>query len=64
MFLKVSEIIVKREAVLDRVDELRKGSVDFYSTVKSSWQQKRAQKLRKGEPPPAENIDVLFADVK
>ena len=64
MFLKVSEIIVKREAVLDQVDELRKESVDFYSTVKSSWQQKRAQKLRKGEPPPAENIDVLFADVK
>jgi phospholipid-binding lipoprotein MlaA len=64
MFLKVSEIIVKREAVLDQVDELRKESVDFYSTVKSSWQQKRAQKLRKGEPPPAENIDVLLADVK
>jgi phospholipid-binding lipoprotein MlaA len=64
MYLKVSEIVVKREAVLDQVDELRKGSVDFYSAVKSSWQQKRAQVLRKGEPPPAENIDALFADVK
>jgi phospholipid-binding lipoprotein MlaA len=64
MYLKVSEIVVKREAVLDQVDELRKGSVDFYSAVKSSWQQKRAQELRKGEPPPAENIDALFADVK
>jgi ABC-type transporter lipoprotein component MlaA len=56
--------VVKREAVLDQVEELRKGSVDFYAAVKSSWLQNRALELRKGAPPPAENIDALFADVK
>ena len=64
MYLKASEIVVKREAVLDQVEELRKGSVDFYAAVKSSWLQNRALELRKGAPPPAENIDALFADVK
>jgi phospholipid-binding lipoprotein MlaA len=64
LYLKASEIVVKREAILDQVDQLREGSVDFYSAVKSSWLQKRAQELRKGAPPQAENIDALFADVK
>ena len=64
IYLKASEIVVKREAVLDQVEKLREGSVDFYAAVKSSWLQKRAVELRKGAPPPTENIDALFADVK
>lgn len=64
MYLKASEIVVKREAALDPVDELRKGSVDFYAAVRSAWQQNRATELRKGKPPPAENLDALFTDVK
>ena len=64
MYLKASEIVVKREKVLDQVDELRKGSVDYYAAVKSAWQQNRAVELRKGKPPPPENLDALFEDVK
>lgn len=64
MYLKASEIVVKREAVLDPLDELRKGSIDYYAAVKSAWQQNRAKELRKGEPPPVENLDALFDDVK
>ena len=64
MYLKASEIVVKREAVLDPLDELRKRSVDYYAAVRSAWQQNRARVLRKGEPPPVENLDALFNDVK
>jgi phospholipid-binding lipoprotein MlaA len=64
MYLQASEIVVKREAVLDPLDELRKGSVDYYAAVRSAWQQNRARVLRKGEPAPVENIDALFEDVK
>jgi len=64
IYLKASEIVVKREAVLDQVEQLRESSVDFYAAVKSSWLQNRAVELRKGAPPPVENIDALFADVK
>ncbi|MFT5486917.1 MAG: phospholipid-binding lipoprotein MlaA [Paracoccaceae bacterium] len=64
MYLKASEIVVKRESVLDPLDELRKGSVDYYAAVRSAWRQNRAKELRKGKPPPVENHDALFADVK
>lgn len=64
MYLKASEIVVERENVLDPLDELRKSSVDFYAAVKSAWQQNRATELRKGKPPPPENLDALFEDVK
>ncbi|CAN0428279.1 unnamed protein product, partial [Discosporangium mesarthrocarpum] len=64
MYLKASEIVVKREELLDPTDELRKGSIDFYASVRSAWQQNRAEELRKGEPPPVENLDRLFEDVK
>lgn len=64
LYLKASEIVVKREGSLDQVEELKKGSVDYYAAVRSAWQQNRARELRKGAPPPAENIDALFEDVK
>ena len=63
-YLKASETLVSREAVLDELDELRKGSLDYYAAVRSAWFQNRARELRKGAPPPAEDIDKLFADVK
>jgi len=64
LYLKASETVVSREAVLDELDELRKGSLDYYAAVRSAWFQNRARELRKGAPPPAEDIDKLFADVK
>ncbi|MGB0629593.1 MAG: MlaA family lipoprotein [Alphaproteobacteria bacterium] len=64
LYMKASETLVDREAVLDELAELRKGSVDYYAAVRSAWFQNRARELRKGAPPPAEDIDKLFADVK
>ena len=64
MYLKASEIVVKREEFLDEVEELKKGSVDFYAAMRSAWRQRRAEELRKGAPAPIENVDKLFEDVK
>ena len=51
MYLKASEIVVEREAVLDPIDELRKGSIDFYAAVRSAWQQNRAENCAKETAP-------------
>lgn len=64
MYLKASEIVVKREEFLDEVAELKKGSVDYYAAMRSAWRQRRAEELRKGAPAPIENVDKLFEDVK
>ena len=64
MYLKASEIVVKREEFLDEVEELKKGSVDYYAALRSAWRQRRAEELRKGAPVPIENVDKLFEDVK
>lgn len=64
IYLKGSELVVKREEFLDEVEELKKGSVDYYAAFKAAWEQRRAQELRKGAPPKIENVDKLFEDVK
>ena len=64
MYLKASEIVVKREAFLDPLNVLKKGSVDYYAAVRSAWQQSRARELRKGKPPALENLDALFKNLK
>lgn len=64
IYLKGSELVVKREEFLDEVEELKKGSVDYYAAFKAAWEQRRAQELRKGKPPEIENVDKLFEDVK
>lgn len=64
MYLKGSELVVKREEFLNEVKELKNGSVDYYAAMRSAWRQRRAQELRKGAPPEIENVDKLFEDVK
>jgi phospholipid-binding lipoprotein MlaA len=64
MYLKASELVVKREEFLDEVEKLKKGSVDYYAAMRSAWRQRREQELRKGAPPEIENVDKLFEDVK
>lgn len=64
VYLKGSEIVVKREEFLDEVEELKKGSVDYYAAFRSAWRQRREEELRKGKPAPIENVDKLFEDVK
>ena len=64
LYLKGSELVVKRESILDELAELKKGSLDYYPAVRSAWFQNRERVLRKGAPPSTENIDKLFEDVK
>lgn len=64
LYLKGSELVVKRESILDELAELKKGSLDYYAAVRSAWFQNRERVLRKGAPPSTENIDKLFEDVK
>ena len=64
MYLKASELVVKREEFPNEVKELKNGSVDYYAAMRSAWRQRRAQELRKGAPPEIENVDKLFEDVK
>ncbi len=52
LYLKASEIVVDREEVLDDVDALKKGSLDYYAALRSAWFQKREVELNKGVPPP------------
>lgn len=52
LYMKASEIVVDREEVLDEVDQLKKGSIDYYAAVRSAWFQKRDVELNKGVPPP------------
>ena len=47
LYLKASEIVVDREEVLDPVEQLREGSIDFYAAVRAAWFQKREAELRK-----------------
>jgi len=64
MYLKVGEIVVYREQVLDPLKELREGSLDYYAAVRAAWFQKREEELRKGAPSKTEDVDKLFSDVK
>ena len=53
LYLKGSELVVKRESILDELAELKKGSLDYYPAVRSAWFQNRERVLRKGAPPEA-----------
>lgn len=64
IYLKASEITVKREEFLDEVEELKKGSVDYYAAFRAAWRQRREKELLKGKPAPIEDNDKLFEDVK
>jgi len=60
-------VLSRREALLVPLDELRAGSVDYYTALRSSQQQQRAAFLQGGAPPSAQQIkatDDLFNETK
>ena len=56
-------VVTTREKLIEPLDKLREGSVDYYATLRSAYYQDRAVALRKGSaPPPAaqKNLDREF----
>lgn len=54
----------KRESLIDALDDLRAGSLDFYAAVRAAYYQDRATELGKGQVDTAATIDSLFEDVE
>jgi phospholipid-binding lipoprotein MlaA len=64
-----TSIVVRREELLDPLDELRKSSVDWYAALRSAYSQRRAVELGKlaGAPPvgaAAPPSDDLFDELE
>jgi phospholipid-binding lipoprotein MlaA len=55
-----TRVTVKREELIEPLDKLREGSVDFYAALRSAYYQDRAVELRKGAPAPARDLDKEF----
>jgi phospholipid-binding lipoprotein MlaA len=53
-------VVSTREHLIEPIDELRKGSIDFYAAVRSAFYQDRATDLRKGVPVLQEDLDKEF----
>jgi phospholipid-binding lipoprotein MlaA len=47
----LGKALVRREALLEQLDELRKTSVDYYAAIRSLYFQDRARILRRGKAP-------------
>lgn len=52
--------VVRREELLEPIDELRESSLDFYAALRSAWRQDRAVQLRKGQPADSRKVDEIF----
>ncbi len=52
--------VVKRETLIDPLDDLRTTSVDYYAALRSAYYQDRAVELRKGVPADTTELDELF----
>jgi len=56
----VTEGIVRRETLIDTLDELRAGSVDYYAALRAAYYQDRAVILNKGRLPEISAADDAF----
>ena len=54
------EGVVRREELLEVLDDIREGSLDYYAAVRSVYYQDRAVELRRGRPADTAELDVLF----
>jgi len=58
--LGAAEGVVRREAVLGPLADLRRTSVDYYAAVRAAYYQNRAATLGGGAAPQSSQIDQLF----
>lgn len=63
LMMGAGKALVRREEILDELDELRKTSVDYYAAIRSLYFQDRAKTLRRGAPPESRELDRLFESV-
>jgi len=53
-------VVVTREQLIEPLDKLREGSLDYYAALRSAYYQDRATELRKGVPAPTQELDKEF----
>lgn len=57
--------VVQRERVLEPLDDLKSGSLDYYAALKAAYYQRRALELRKGRADPNQGrLDSLFDEAE
>ena len=62
--LNVAEGTTRRETLIEPLDDLKAGSVDYYSALRSAYYQSRAVELRKGQPADSSALDNLFESME
>ncbi|MCH7929696.1 MAG: VacJ family lipoprotein [Proteobacteria bacterium] len=60
--ITVGDGVVRREDVLEALDEVRATSIDYYAAVRSLYLQDRAAELRRGQPAGITGVDLLFEE--
>ena len=58
--LRAGDGLVRREAVLGPLEDLRRTSVDYYAAVRAAYYQNCAATLRGGAAPQSSQVDQLF----
>lgn len=54
--------VAEREQAIEVVDDLRRNTLDMYSTVRSAYSQRRAAQIRNGAAPTDGSYDDIFKD--
>ena len=64
--ITVANAVATREQLLQPLDVLRSGSLDYYVSLRSAYYQNRVFELRKGRgrPPASEDVDRLFDELE
>ncbi len=60
MMVLGGKAVVRREELLEPLDELRSGAIDYYAALRSAFFQNRAVELRKGQLPDSSEVDDIF----
>jgi phospholipid-binding lipoprotein MlaA len=60
MMVLGGKAVVRREELLEPLDELRAGAIDYYAALRSAYFQNRAVELRKGQLPDSSEVDDMF----
>jgi phospholipid-binding lipoprotein MlaA len=55
-----AEAVVRREALLVPLDDLKSTSVDYYAALRAAYYQNRAVDLRKGRAADSPDVDAMF----
>ena len=60
MMILGGKAVVRREELLEPLDELRAGAIDYYAALRSAYFQNRAVELRKGQLADSSEVDDMF----